>query len=317
MELESGDAFEGELEALDHALLRFRTEFAGELRLEWRAVRRLATDGAYDVRLTSGERLRGRFREPDAIEPLPASGPAAFALATEGGLVCLAREEIVAIERAGAFEGYVEAGYGCEADPRTTHAGWFRGGARSAGLRTFSWLDGYFAYGERGGRIARREAQFEGLLASAIGGRLVGTLAADILTDDLREIDVRGVGGAGLGLRFEPGPGRIVLADAGPAYIYEALEDGSDEAALALRVGARFDGRIAGPLAADVRLLALVSTETLDDILVRVAVGPRVELFESLYVVARVVYDHDAVLARRADGSRDETAIEAGVGWRF
>lgn len=320
--LANGDVLEGTVKGLEAGELVVDTPFAGEVRLDWRAVRTLTTDGAYDVRLASGERVRGRLAsereeelgtEEDA--PPATSSAEKLVIATEDGVREVRPRDVVAIGGTAARAFYGELGYAYSTGGAEGHGAYARAGARLADERTLGYLDGLFAYGERGGHTARRETVLEGTLARAIGGPLYGALDADLLLDEFRAVDARLALSGGLGWRADLRASGVLFVDAGPAWVREWRDRGRDVSEAAIRLGARLDADVAGPLALDVRALLLESMQRADRLRARVAAGPRVEVYRGLYLAARVVFEYDGDPAPGV--GHEETAFEAGLGWRF
>jgi hypothetical protein len=320
----NGDVLTGEVIRLDGRELILETEFAGEIRVRWDAVRAITTDQPVEIQTDDGRLIRGRLvpREEGLGTPedAPATGAGDVTVATGEGIFLVPAGAIRALGRPRlAARGYIELGYAWSlGNSHAAHSGYARGGARIATEKTLGFADGLFAYGREyddDHDLGRREAIVDAIAARRLAGPIFVAATADFVTDTFRRIEWRTAGGGSAAYFVQREDLGWLLADFGPVLWWESIRRGDEEGELAFRAGLRAESAPLGPLTLEGRAVLFESTERLERFRTRVLGGARFAIWRGLYAAGRVMYQYErepALTVRRHD-----TAFEAGLGWSF
>jgi hypothetical protein len=109
--LKNGDRFTGEIKGLEQGQLKFKTDAAGTIYIEWAKIATLKTDQYFQVEMASGERYTGRAPSPGEVDKLRIAGeedalPLNLPLADVIRLDPIERGQLLK-----RLDGYVTAGY--------------------------------------------------------------------------------------------------------------------------------------------------------------------------------------------------------------
>ncbi len=231
--LKNGDRLTGTIVKSDAKTLLIKTEFAGEVAVQWPAVQAIQSAEPLHVALKDGRLVAGRVSTTDDSFEV-AAGP--------GGVVSAAKENVVSIRNDAEQASY----------DQSLHPGWrenWEGGANigfaltrgnsqtknlalafTADRKTLHdklglYANSVYATNDAPGAVPNTTANF------ILGGirydhdvtpRLFGFVGADFQTDDLQNLNLRSVLGGGLGFHAIKSPDTTLDLLAGLNYTHES-----------------------------------------------------------------------------------------------
>jgi len=206
--LKNGDRLTGTIEKLDDKELVLKTEFAGEVTVQWPAVQEIKSDQELHVGLKNGQTVVGPVSSADGKIEVSTKTAGNVEAAKENIVVMRSDAEQIAWERLqnpGLLQGWtggVNVGFGLTAgNSETKNLALAFNGIRT-GLRDKLTLYAGSVYATSATatpNVTANNNKGGARYDRDITKRLFGFVNADFFTDALQDLNIRAVGGGGLG----------------------------------------------------------------------------------------------------------------------
>ncbi|MCJ7750240.1 MAG: DUF481 domain-containing protein, partial [Armatimonadetes bacterium] len=278
--------------------LLLKTDYAGEVQLDWSQVQELALDEPLPMRLTGGEELE--------LDRLPAPE------AELADVAAIAPPPPPPVRWKGGVDfGYAQTGGNKDADLGTLTA---FGERKQEGLFRFSLLFDAAqgkSEGDETANRARIQAKYD-RSASAHNYRYYLAAAG---YDKVRDMDLRAEVGTGVGRALIDKPGNLLTAEVGVSFVRDQFTDGLTESDAKLRLGEAW--RLGVGKRSELRqsLAVLAAANELGDLTSEFALALTHRLNDRLALTTKFVNAYDS---RPAAGTeRADYTLTTQVGFAF
>lgn len=310
--LKNGDRLSGKVISKSDESLRFSTDYAGEIEVQWNKIKHLSTDEAVEVVLKDETNLNGKLSLKNELNQQIDDG---------GELKPLEVAQIATINppEEPDFKHTGQINFGAEIDRGNTDEDDYHLDAE-AELR---WpkdrvrfaFDG--DYEETDGRASKQEVDFTSAYDHFLTKKLFTSAALALEHDKFSDLELRTTIGAGLGYQIYDTSRTKFRIAGGPGYVWEDFDESQDQDypvglwALDIR-HVLFD---------DFKLQAFhdhrytQSLEDGDDFIVKSKTGLRIPLSKNLQATIQYNYDWDNAPGENAEEDDRETLITAGYKW--
>lgn len=228
--LKNGDRLTGTIEKSDEKQLVIKTEFAGEVTIQWSAVQDIKSDQELHVGLKSGQTVVGPVSTTDGKIEVSTKTAGNVEAPKENVLVMRSDAEQVAWEKAQhpgllqGWEGGVNAGFGLTAgNSETKNLALAFKGIRT-GLRdklTLYAASVYATSATSTPNVTANNNKGGARYDRDITKRLFGFVNADFFTDALQDLNIRALSGGGLGFHVIKSDSTTLDLLAGVNYTHE------------------------------------------------------------------------------------------------
>lgn len=314
--LKNGDRLTGKLVGLGDGKLVLKSEAAGEVKIDWKQVRTLATAGPVKLVLSDGTTLERRLApgEGESVNPEGGDVPLApLALATITGInpppsetkwsgdITLGASKTTGNSETTAVSGTLEAIRRSALDRFTFGAGWFYSEQENLGTRESEITE----------RKVYSAIKYDYFLSKRwyanANSRAEGSRAADL--------ELRYTAGGGLGYQFFETEEFKLSAEVGAGYFYEKYRRVDADQFLSGRVAANLEWAFLPNASFGQSVEWFPGMERGEDQLVHSDSRLRASLTESMYAQFQVRMDWDNTPA--AGLERTDVKYILGVGWKF
>jgi len=228
--LKNGDRLTGTIEKSDDKLLIIKTEFAGEVTVQWSAVLDIKSDQQLHVGLRNGQTVVGPVSSADGKIAVSTKTAGNVEAPKENVVVMRSDAEQIAWERLqhpGLLQGWaggVNLGFGLTAgNSETKNLALAFDGVRT-GLRdklTLYTTSVYATSATATPNVTANNNKGGARYDRDITKRLFGFVNADFFTDALQDLNIRALGGGGLGLHVIKSESTTLDLLAGVNYTHE------------------------------------------------------------------------------------------------
>ncbi len=319
--LKNGDRLTGEIVHLVDGKLTLKTEYAGDVVIDWTKVASVSATRELPVILVDKSELRGKLDvTPDG--KMQTTTPA-------GASATFGPEQVVAIAPPPPppefrYKGGINLGARIFDGSTNVKSATARVDLEGRVERVRGTLQGGWDYAEDEGDLTQRRTFGFMKLDMFLTKKLYAYTSAFFENDFSKQLQLRSVLSAGLGYQWVDEPGLAYFTEGGIAYIDEDRRRGAaDTSDLAGRLAHKLDWVIVGPEkekgpprvtffhAAEY----LPSFEDDQDYLIRTRTGIRTALAEGWAALFEVDFDYDN--KPEGDAEREETAYIFAVGYTF
>lgn len=220
--MRNGDKFTGEIKSLEHGELIFSSDYMKDsVHLDWKKVQALRSQDTFIVVLSNGERVTGVIGK----EPPSGGTTGVFKIMEEGGAVCVAPSEVIAIDQRersfwNQLTGSISYGFSLASGNTSTNSSLttdvaFRATKNLVELATTSQFDSQ-AHAKNTNRFTF-DAQYDRMLTRRwFAGGLFS-----LLKSNQQDLELRSTYGAGLGRKLIQTDRTSLTTMGGIAYSHE------------------------------------------------------------------------------------------------
>jgi putative salt-induced outer membrane protein YdiY len=234
--LKNGDRISGNLVKMVDGELEIDTPYAGVIKLKWDHVAQVITAAPAEVKLNTGEVVKGELTE---------SGSGTFSVQSEvlGESQSIPLEEVTSINAPTLpvkWTGFVQAG----STYRTGNTETLNGSLRASLVRETKQdrisSDVAWDYQESEGDLTARSASAQVKYDYFAWLKNYLYAVTSLETDEFKDLNLRTKLGAGVGRRFITSPTQLLEGELGLTYINDDFETATDEDTVALRLFGRY-----------------------------------------------------------------------------
>lgn len=230
----NGDRFTGKVEHMGNGVLSFRTDYSQPIEINLSAVRKITTYSPVEVRLSSGETLKGTISSDQAGKITIAASDPRSATTVDTLKIAAINPPPVKWDGGITLAGSMQSGN----TDRTGASVAIEGGRR--GERDRISLSYLFNYGEEEDEVTTRNhfgaLKYDYFFLS----KMYGYLGLDVFNDRFRDLQLRTTIGPGVGYQVWEDPEKALGLEAGLSYLSENYYEASDTDSLAARLAANF-----------------------------------------------------------------------------
>jgi len=296
--MSNGDRLSGVVMTMQQSTLTLKTDYAGELQIDWSAVREVTFDRPLPVRLTDGEDL-----ELDRL-PCPDTEIA--------DVVAVAPPSPPPVRWKGRLDfGYAQTGGNKNADLGTLTA---FGEREKAGEYVLSLLLDA-AQGSSEGEETANRARFQAKYDRRANAHSYRYDLAGAGYDKARNLNLRAELGTGIGRAVIDRPASLLTAEVGASLVRDAFADGTTESDAKLRLGETWRLGLGERSELLQSLAVLAAANELGDLTSEFVLALTHQLTDRLALTTKFVNAYDS---RPAEGTeRSDYTLTTQVGFAF
>ena len=296
--MSNGDRLSGTVVTMQQGSLLLKTDYAGEVQVDWSQVRELALDEPLPVRLAGGAELE--------MDLLPAPG------AELAEVVAIAPPPPPPVRWQGRLDfGHAQTSGNKDADLGTLTA--FGERKQEGSFRLSLLFDA--AQGTSEGEETANRARLQAKYDRSASAHHYRYYLAGVGYDKVRDLDLRAEVGTGLGRVLIDKPGNLLTAEVGASFVRDEFTDGPTESDAKLRLGQAWRLGVGQRSELLQSLAVLAAANELGDLTGELVLALTHRLNDRLALTTKFVNAYDS---RPAEGTeRADYTLTTQVGFAF
>lgn len=312
--LDNGDRVTGEIEHLEHGLLRVRTDFMGRVDIEWENVEQVTSNYLFEVELSNGERHFGSILPSDDKQYLDVTGEAGPVRLGRMSVVRIAQLENRFLQR---WDGSLDVGFSfLRANRSSTFNLGFQGGYRLPAHLTNVRLDSNVSDQKNLEKTTRHT--FNVSHNRFFGYRWFTNVLANFEHNNELGLDLRSTGGGGIGRHLIQTNRSEVTLLAGGLFSRENFP--SDPSVSSIEAMTTLSFRTFSysfpNMEVSINLSVIPSLSDLGRLRVAFTSELTYEFFRDFYWKAKMYDDFDSDGPAR-DAEKNDFGVSTSIGWAF
>lgn len=233
--LQNGDTLTGTLVKVQGGKLTLKTDYAGAVEINVAKVKSVATDKPVEIRMKSGETLKGKIKLTD-------EGKLTVESSVDRETIGVEWQKVSAINppKQGIWKGNVTVGGNLQSGNTDRTALSLGASAMRRTDRDRFSLGFLFNYGEDEDVLITRNTYGSAKYDYFFTKRLYGYLGLELLNDKFQDIKLRTIVGPGMGYQIWDDPVKALAIETGASYFSDNMRHGDDSDYATARFGLNF-----------------------------------------------------------------------------